>query len=127
MTEKAVPKRQNVILPRAEYEALMDDVRKLITADEQLLNAYAQLLDSYEELARRSARGDLRGFEGRPARRGFWSVFRRRRTSETPVYVERVPMESARGMGGVTSAVCLNCGADLDPSDKFCRVCARAR
>jgi len=123
LTEKAAPKRQNIVLPKAEYDALMDDVRKLVTADEQLLNAYAQLLNAYEELARRSK--DLRRFEGQPARRGFRNIFRRRRTSEMPVYVEGVPMETARAVPGVTGQVCLNCGADLDPNDKFCRVCGR--
>lgn len=111
MTEKAEPKRQTIVLPRAEWDALLGDVRKLVRADEQLLSAYGQLLDSYQELLRK--REGLRGREGRP-RRGFRSLFRRRQAPQTAVYMERV-----------AGAMCLHCGADLEVNDKFCRICGK--
>jgi len=100
ITEKTEPNRRSIALPRTEWEAFTNDVRKLVRADEGLLNAYYQLLNAYDQLSKKPAR------EKRSIRPRLRSLFGR---TQTPA-----------SMGS-----CSYCGTDLEPRDKFCRACGR--
>lgn len=69
MSDKPNPDSQQVVLDRNEWNFLIDEVKKLIQAQEQLL----------------------------------------RKVQEKD-----------------TSSHCMNCGSDLAPTDRFCRICGRA-
>jgi len=105
LAEKTETSRQNILLPKAEWEAFTDEVRKLIRADEELLDAhnriltvYDQLLNAYEQLLRESQK---------PSRvRGF---FGRRQTQQAQV----------------TTRPCPYCRTPLEPRDRFCPACGR--
>ena len=108
MTDKTEVSRQNVVLPRAEWEAFMDDVRKLIRADQELsdahnriLSAYDQLQNSYEQLLREHPKTSrVRG------------LFRRKQTQQ---------MQETQ----VATRSCTYCHATLEPRDRFCPTCGR--
>jgi hypothetical protein len=106
MTERAEGDQERVVLPRAEWKAFADDVRRLIQADEELMNAYNRLLNAYDQLSDERSQSDEKDAQKKRAP-GVRGLFGRRQ--------------------GLTSdRTCQNCGSSLDPKDKNCPGCGRA-
>lgn len=103
----------SVVLDRNEWESLVADVRRLAQTYEHLLIRIS------------GGRANLQGARGRrppgqEKRSGASGVLGFLGLKQEPV-TPRAPFP------GTPARVCLYCGTNLDPADKFCRICGRKR